>query len=47
MKKCVFIPLLVSRLNNLWSHRGFFGYRLDLFVEAIPYLVGLFPHYGG
>ncbi len=44
MKKCVFYTALSGLALTIFGLIvAFFGYRLDLFVEAIPHLVGLFP----
>ncbi|OQC11312.1 MAG: hypothetical protein BWX74_00287 [Tenericutes bacterium ADurb.Bin087] len=44
MKKCVFYTALSAlTLTILGLVVAYFGYRLDLFVAAIPLLVGLFP----
>lgn len=44
MKKCVFYTALSGLALTIFGLIvAFFGYRLDLFVEAIPKLVALFP----
>ena len=44
MKKCVFYTALSCLALTIFGLTvAFFGYRLDLFVEAILHVVGLFP----